>query len=38
MEEKLQQVKEMVANMKQLFFLILVLPLLAITPPNNEKL
>ena len=36
MEEKLQQVKEMVANMKQLFFLILVLPLLAITPPNKE--
>lgn len=36
MEEKLLQVKEMVANMKQLFFLILVLPLLAITPPNKE--
>ena len=36
MEEQLQQVKEMVANMKQLFFLILVLPLLAMTPPNKE--
>ena len=26
----------MVANMKQLFFLILILPLLAMTPPNKE--
>ena len=36
MEEKLPQVKEMVANMKQLLYLILVLPLLAMTPPNKE--
>ena len=36
MEEQLQQVKEMVAKMKQLFFLILILPLLAMTPPNKE--
>ena len=36
MEEKLLQVKEMVANMKQLLYLILVLPLLGITPPNKE--
>ena len=36
MEEKLPQVKEMVANMKQLFFLILILPLLGMTPPNKE--
>ena len=26
----------MVAKMKQLFFLILILPLLAMTPPNKE--
>ena len=36
MEEQLPQVKEMVANMKQLFFLILILPLLGMTPPNKE--
>ena len=35
MEEKLQQVKEMVVKMKQLF-LILLFPLLAMTPPNKE--
>ena len=36
MEEQLLQVKEMVVNMKQLLYLILVLPLLAMTPPNKE--
>ena len=36
MEEQLPQVKEMVANMKQLLYLILILPLLAMTPPNKE--